>query len=351
VALRQPDSTQVQPFRRALTCVRSLLDFTVMAQYGSHKPETISYMKEYATQFHETKDIFLGFRISKRTQAKADELWKELRRQRAQMRERVRPSQRRGIHHEDREEENDQRMQFIHSESNFTFVMMHLIGYFRDSIYMFSNIPMYSTEYDDLAHNEQIKDGWRRSNKIDAARQILSSNGRQHAIRMRLLNLEFLQRGGADLPTEVVEHLEKTRPAATPPAHRRILNGRRDNIHDVVDYGRACHISPETMCRELIQYSQPSLPPECRLTENPAILRASLLELLTQLEIAVLAFSELGVYDTHSAGYKGARLFRNETHRNDGIWRQAGVENMYGALRGLLPARLLALFQIRSGYL
>jgi len=33
VALRQPDSRQGQPFRRALTCVRSLLDFTMMAHY------------------------------------------------------------------------------------------------------------------------------------------------------------------------------------------------------------------------------------------------------------------------------------------------------------------------------
>jgi len=33
VALREPDSTQVQPFRCALTCVRSLLDFTMMDQY------------------------------------------------------------------------------------------------------------------------------------------------------------------------------------------------------------------------------------------------------------------------------------------------------------------------------
>jgi len=71
----------------------------------------------------------------------------------------------------------------------------------------------------------------------------------------RLLNLEFLQRAGADLPTEVVEHLETTRPAPTPPAHFRILKGRRDNINDVVDFERACHISPETICREWIQYS------------------------------------------------------------------------------------------------
>ena len=33
LALRQPDSTLVQPFRRVLTCVRSLLDFSMMAQY------------------------------------------------------------------------------------------------------------------------------------------------------------------------------------------------------------------------------------------------------------------------------------------------------------------------------
>jgi len=262
VALRQPDSTQVQRFRCALTCVRSLLDFTMMAQYRSHTPKTISYMEEYVTQFHETKDIFLEFRISKRTQEKADELSKELRRQRAQMRERVLPSQRRRIGDHNREQENDQRMELIPSESNFNFVKMHLISHFRDYIYMFSNIPMYSTQHGELAHKEQIKDGWRRSNKIDAARQILSSYGRQHAIRMRPLHLEFLQRAGADLPTEVVEHLEKTRPAPTPPANRRILKGRCDNIHDVVDYLRACNISLKTICWELIPYSRPSLPPQ-----------------------------------------------------------------------------------------
>jgi len=280
-ALTQPDSTQVQPFRRALTCVRSLLDFTMMAQYRSHTPETISYMEEYATQFPDTKDIFLEFCISKRTQEKPDELGKELRRQRAQMKERLPPSQRRQIRDDHREEVNDQHMELIHCESNFNFVKMPLISHFRDHIYIFGNIPMYSTEYGDLPHKEQIKDGWRRSNNIDAARQILSSYGRQHAIRMRILNLEFLQRAGADLPTEVVEHFEKTRAAPTPPADRRILKGCRDNIHNVVDFGRACDISPETICRELIRYRRLRLPRECRLPENPAILRALPVELLT----------------------------------------------------------------------
>jgi len=43
-------------------------------------------------------------------------------------------------------------MELIHSESNFNFVKMHLISHFRDHIYMFGNIPMYSTEYGELAH-------------------------------------------------------------------------------------------------------------------------------------------------------------------------------------------------------
>ena len=107
---------------------------------------------------------------------------------------------------------------------------------------------------------------------------------------MRLLNLEFVQCAGADLPTEVVEHLEKTRPAPTLPDHCRILKGGRDNIHNVVDFCRACRIWPETICQELITYSGLSLPPECRLLDNPAILRTLPVELLTQLEFLVLAF-------------------------------------------------------------
>ena len=229
-------------------------------------------MEEYATRFHETKDIFLEFRISKRTQENADELRKELRRERALIRERVPPSQRRRIPDDDCEEENDQRMEFIYAQSNFNFVKMHLISHFRNHIYQFGNIPMYSTEYGELAHKEQIKDGWRRSNKINAARQILSSYGRQHAIRMRLLNLVSLRRVGDDLPTEVVQHLEKRSSAPTPPAHRRILKGGRDNVFNVIDFGRACDISPETIYQELIRYSRLNLPAERRLPENPAIL-------------------------------------------------------------------------------
>jgi len=51
---------------------------------------------------------------------------------------------------------------------------------------------MYSTEISQLAHKDQIKDGYRRSNKNDTVWQILSQYGRQHARGMRLQTIEAL---------------------------------------------------------------------------------------------------------------------------------------------------------------
>ena len=44
----------------------------------------------------------------------------------------------------------------------------------------------------------------------------------------------------------------------------------------------------------------------------------------------------------------GTLHFRNQGIRNDWFWVQAGTEKMYGALRGRLPAKLVALFMIRD---
>jgi len=61
VALRQPGSAQLIPFKRALRCVRALVDFNMMAQYRSHTGETMTYMEDYLDTFHKMKDIFLEF--------------------------------------------------------------------------------------------------------------------------------------------------------------------------------------------------------------------------------------------------------------------------------------------------
>jgi len=64
VALRQPGGAQAIPFKRALRCVRALIDFNIMAQYRSHTPDTIAYMEDYLDQFHRMKDIFWEFRVT-----------------------------------------------------------------------------------------------------------------------------------------------------------------------------------------------------------------------------------------------------------------------------------------------
>ena len=193
VALRQPGGAQVIPFKRALGCVRALVDFNMMAQYRSHTSDTIAYMEDYLDQFHKLKDIFLEFRVTKRTQDKVDKQRKEIRRQRALVIERVAPSLRRPMRNDNRQEENDHGLDLLRSESHFNFIKMHLLRHFCDHLRQFGNIPMYSTEIGELAHKTQIKDGWRQSNKNDAARQMVHSYRGQHAIRMRLLKLESLK--------------------------------------------------------------------------------------------------------------------------------------------------------------
>jgi len=219
VALRQPQSSPVISSTHGLGCVRALVDFSMMVQYPSHTSDTITYMKYYLDQFHRMKGIFLEFQVTKRTRAKVDKQRREIRHQTTQMRQPVAPSKRRGIRDDDREEEHQRRVDLIHRESHFNFVKIHLLSHFSDHIRQFGNIPMYSTEFGELAHKEQIKDGWRRSNKNNAARQFVHSYSRQHAIRMRLLNLEPVRRRGANLSADVLPHLESTTSAVNHAGH------------------------------------------------------------------------------------------------------------------------------------
>jgi len=103
VALRQPGGAQVIPFKRALGCVRALVDFNMMAQYRSHTSDTIAYMEDYLDQFHKLKDIFLEFQVTKRTQDKVDKQRKEIRHQRALVIEQVALSLRRRMRDDNRQ--------------------------------------------------------------------------------------------------------------------------------------------------------------------------------------------------------------------------------------------------------
>jgi len=145
---------------------------------------------------------------------------------------------------------------------------------------------------------------------------------------MRLLNLESLRRCGADLSPNVVEQLDTTSTTRAPDIRRRMLRGRRDDVSNMADFSRVLGVSIQIICRELIQYSRHNLPPEHSLPEDAEILDSLPVELLTQLEIPVLAFHETGIYDIHRARSTGALNFRNHGSRNDWVWVRAGTQEL-----------------------
>jgi len=80
VALHQPGGAQVIPFKHDRGCVRALVKINMMAQYRSHTPDTLAYMEDYLDLFHKVKDIFLEFRVTKRTQDKVEKQRRAIRR-------------------------------------------------------------------------------------------------------------------------------------------------------------------------------------------------------------------------------------------------------------------------------
>ena len=133
-----------------------------------------------------------------------------------------------------------------------------------------------------------------------------------------------------------------------PVVHRRILKRYWDQVSNVLDFSTVLGVSLESKGPELIRYSRHNLPTESRLPEDHVILQTPPVELLTQLEIPVLAFQEYNVYKIHGARCMSTLHFRNQGIRNDQVWVQAGTKEMYGAVRGRLPAKLVSLFKIRD---
>jgi len=69
---------------------------------------------------------------------------------------------------------------------------------------------------------------------------------------------------------------------------------------------------------------------------------------VTQLQVPVVTFPEADIYEIHRAQSTGTLHFRNQGSRNNWVWAQAGIEEVYGALRGRLLAKLVALLKIKD---
>ena len=76
--------------------------------------------------------------------------------------------------YEARIERANQWAELIQRDNHFNFIKMHYLNHFIQHVRRFGSVPMYSTDIGKLAYKEQLKEGYRRSNKNHAARQILA---------------------------------------------------------------------------------------------------------------------------------------------------------------------------------
>jgi len=205
---------------------------------------------------------------------------------------------------------------------------------------------MYSTEIGELAHKDQIKDGYRRSNKNEAARQIWSHYGGQHALGIRLQTIEPLSKVEGVIVVEDSGMEMPTVPSGSRP--RRVLKGRMKNTSRLTKLCTALDIHYSNMMEEILCSIRQTAADDRRLPADPAELGLLPVEGFAQLEIPVPDFQETDRFLIHRARCTGTRAFHNGGSRNDLVWVQTGGEANYGDLRGRVVARLLVLFKIRN---
>jgi len=70
-------------------------------------------------------------------------------------------SKRRQQPDQDRLQRFNQWADWIRLEKHFNFIKMHYLCHFSSHVRHFESIPMYATEIGELAHKEQIKEGYR----------------------------------------------------------------------------------------------------------------------------------------------------------------------------------------------
>jgi len=198
----------------------------------------------------------------------------------------------------------------------------------------------------ELAHKEQIKEGYRRSNKNNAARQILSYYGRKHALGIRLQTIEALSKAENAF---VMGNGWMEAPASSRSAPRRVRKGRMmENIGTLTDLCRALNIDYSDMIEEMLRFIRQLIADDQRLPSDRTELGSLPVEQFTHLEIPVSDFQEADVFQIHRTHCTRTNAFRNGDPRNDWIWVQAGGEEGYRDLRGPGEPRLLALFNIRN---
>ena len=222
----------------------------------------------------------------------------------------------------------NQRADLIQRENHFNFIKMHYLSHFASQARRFGSISMCSTEMCNLAYKEQIQDCYRRSNKNEATRQILSPYGCQHALGMPLQTIEALVKTGVIVVGNSGMQMPTSSSRSAP---RRMLKGRT-NINTLSELCRAREIEFCDMMEEMLHFIKQTAADDPCLGTDPTQLGLLPVERFTQLEILVSNFQGADVFQIHRAHCTGTKAFRNGDARNDWVRVQSGGEDSYGNL-------------------
>ncbi|KAH0611279.1 uncharacterized protein H6S33_010544 [Morchella sextelata] len=318
-ALRNPGVAVRSDFAKALKCVRSLIDFHLMAQYRSHTTSTLDYMESYLEDFHKHKDIFSEFRAYKKTLKDARDRTKAISGSQ---------STQRGL----------EEIREIRERSHFNFIKLHVLMHYREHVERFGSIPQYSTDVSELAHVRQVKEAYRASNKVDAATQILDYGGSHRDNLKELLDI-FNIEGRKKTPNErsIVESGLPLKRLCNPSA-------KSERLFNVADRLQMSHI---TLYRLIKEYAE-----DAGCSQSFAGSSESMLErrvvVFTCLQVPIPIFQRPDVYEVHNIRCTGTASFRKGKIRKDWAWVSVGSSEQWGVFRGRLPGRVEALFKVRD---
>jgi len=253
---------------------------------------------------------------------------------------------RRRLADQQRVERSDRRAYFQPHENHFNFMKMYYLTHFASHVRRFGSISIYSTGIGELAHKDQINEGYRRSNKNEAAREILSHYRHQHALGIRLQSIEALSKVGGVIVVEDSGMEMPTVPNRRTP--HRVLKGHMKNTSTLTELCTALDIHYSNMMEEILCFIRHTAADDGQLPADPAELRLLPIEGFAQLQIPVPDFQETDWFQIHWARCTEQKAFRNGISRNYLVWVQIGGEANYGDLQGRVVLRLLALFKIRN---
>jgi len=368
-ALRAPTEAQRYPFRAATRCVAALIDFHLLAQYKIHTETTLQYMHDSLETFHKEKYIFQEFRVGKRAKKGIDKLIAEMAlTQAAETLARKNSGEsaakRRRVTVRQREELAATREEEAAEKAHFNFIKMHLLEHFGSTVQRFGSIPLFSTDISELAHKTQIKESYRRSNKNNAATQILDNYGRVHAFGMHVLNLmAAIQNAPPNLLNDIKKSgvedvlglefnsrgpISSTTECALPTG-QRLLRGPDNATKNIDDAAMALGIPDLAAC--ILRYAKNNgLTGPKDLPESLKDLSEVRARRYKTLQVPVPVFQDPDSYVSHNLRCTSSECFRGATARNDPVWINVGEDvTKTGDLNGRLPAFLRGLLKLRGG--